>query len=136
VILNLKTTNLLTLLFFYVVLCFGVCMSKELDKGVLIGSGSIDSKIWVLRKAYGEKAAVFAYLAEVSNAAELELCASIAKILSKSLDSCLEQPQIAVSIIKSITESSKALGIPVSLKELMAGVGGGGGGEEEEQEQR
>jgi len=106
-------------------------MSRELDKGILIGSGSIDSKIWVLRKSYGEKAAVFAYLAEVSNIAELELCASIAKILNRTLDSCLEQPQIAVSIIRSITESSRSLGIPVSLKELLAmGVGGESRGEE------
>jgi len=108
-------------------------VSKELDKGILIGSGSVDSKIWVLRRAYGEKAAVFAYLAEVSNAAELELCASIAKILNKSLDKCLEQPQISVSIIKSITESSKTLGIPVSLKGLFMNEEGEEYGQEQVQ---
>jgi len=107
-------------------------MSKELDKGVLIGSGSIDSKIWVLRKAYGEKSSIFAYISELFNFSELELCASISHILGKQLDSCLEQPQIAVSVIRAVTESSKALGIPVSLKELIAM---NAGGEEYGQEQ-
>lgn len=108
-------------------------MSKEFDKGVLIGSGSVDSKIWVLRKAYGEKAAVFAYTSFISNLSELELYASISYILGKGLSECLELPQIAVSVISNVVESTKELGIPVSLKELMI-LGGGGEGKEEEKE--
>jgi len=109
-------------------------MSKEFDKGILAGSGSIDSKIWVLRKAYGEKAAVFAYMSRIGNIAEIELCASIAKLLGQSIDKCLEQPQIATSIIRDVVESTKELGIPVSLRELMA-MGMGGGYEQEEKKE-
>jgi hypothetical protein len=101
---------------------------SDLNRGILIGSGSVDSKIWALRKTYGEKAAVFAYTSRITSIAELELCASIARILDKPLDTCLEQPQIAVAIIRDVVESTGEMGLPVSLRELMAG---GTGGEEE-----
>ena len=110
-------------------------MSREFDRGLLAGSGSVDSKIWVLRKAYGEKAAVFAYQSRISNIAEIELCTGIGKFLGKSLGDCLEEPQIAVALIRDFVESTRDLGIPISVKELMMfGIGGESGAKEERQE--
>ncbi|BEP17060.1 hypothetical protein PYJP_04120 [Pyrofollis japonicus] len=111
-------------------------MSKELERGLLIGSSSVDAPIWVLRKAYGEKSALLAFLARMSNSAELELCASIASIMGRNLDSCLEKPQIAVSMLRDFVESKAELGIPVSVKELvLSGMMAYGREEREEEEQ-
>ena len=105
-------------------------MSKELKTGILIGSGSVDSKVWCLRKSFGEKFQVLAYTSRISNRAELELCAAISYILKNDFSSVLEKPQIMVSILSDIIESTRELGIPVSLKEYLAMVGGEGGEEE------
>lgn len=91
---------------------------KEPDRMLLIGTSSIDTKIWTLRKAYGENAAVVAFLTKISNVAELDLLSCINKLLGKK-DLPLDEPTVRTSLLRDFVDSTKEIGIPVSIKELM-----------------
>lgn len=93
-------------------------MTEQLRAGILLGLGSVDTKLLVLRR-FGEKFEVLAYTTRLSSRAELELCAAIAYILREDFSRVLEKPHIAISILSDIVESTKEMNTPVSLREYI-----------------
>ncbi|WFO75636.1 hypothetical protein J4526_01780 [Desulfurococcaceae archaeon MEX13E-LK6-19] len=96
-------------------------MSKEFDKGLLVGRSSLTTLLSALRKSLGEWARILPYLSSFSCRKELELVASINYVLGKEIELT---PPLRASLAVDFVESKKDLLIS-DAELLLAGVGRG-----------
>lgn len=101
-------------------------MSKEFDKGLLVGRSSLLVLHNALKKSLGEWSRILPYLDQFSSKEELELVASINYVLGG--DEIKLTPPLKASLAVDFVNSEKKL--LISDQELL--LAGGGYGEKEE----
>ena len=102
--------------------------SRDFERGLLIGSSSVDVLHAALKKSLGEWARILPYLQRFRARAELELVAAINYILGRDVELT---PTLKASIAADLVESEKRL--LISDRELQLGMAGGAVGEEKGQ---
>ena len=103
--------------------------SRDFERGVLLGSGSVDLLAAVLRKAAGDWARIAPYVEQLPCKNEIELVAAFDYLLGRDLQLT---PTIQVCIADAVARSQK--GVLVSISELLTPRGGGSLGKEEGEE--
>lgn len=101
--------------------------SRDFERGVLLGSGSVDLLSAVLRRSVGEWGRIAPYVEQLPCRGEIELVAAIDYTLGRDLQLT---PTIQVCIADAVARSGK--GVLVSIAELLGARGGVSHAEEKE----
>ena len=97
---------------------------REFEKGVLLGSGSVDRLSRNIKESIGKWASLVPYLDELHCRDELELVAAINYIMGKPVTMT---PTLQVCFANALARSSR--GILVSVEQIVRGGGDEGRGE-------